>query len=189
MMRVVKSCLLACALAAVLGPGAAVAQETAPGGVAVVSFEWHPRHRAQRRDNYDPSGRDDFALNDPASPRRNVDMRSGRRARDEARLSLPSPNTPYRVFNGYESSVHLKNDGAKTVRAVEWEHVFYNDAAKQDVLRRFRFRKKAKVEPGAQRFVAGRVNVRDYSPLPARSRQAVELKRIEYSDGSVWQSQ
>lgn len=187
-MRVISACLLACALAAAFGPDAAVAQEASPGGVAVVSFEWHPRHRAQRADNYDPSGRGDFALNDPASPRRNVDTRTGRRVRDEARLSLPSSKGPYRVFNGYESSVHLKNEGAKTVRAVEWEHVFFNDEARREVLRRFRFRKKARVEPGAQRFVAGRVNAREYSSLPSRSRQAVELKRVEYSDGSVWQS-
>lgn len=187
MMRYIVAFCLVCGLA-----GAATAQtvasQHAPPAVAVSSFEWQPTHKIERQNDYGVKKPADYAQNDPLNPERQ-NPASGVTSSDPQRLSFPSYSVRAsgRVFNGYQSSLHLKNVGTKTITAVEWQHVFFTDKDKQKELRRYKFRKKTKVEPGKQKFLAQRIHSESYSELPTRQQQSVVIDRIEYSDGSVWQ--
>ena len=153
--------------------------------VEIYNFEWHIR----LHDIYiSGSGTQlpDYSQNDPSNPK---NRNAG--SSDPKRLEMPAQSrTVYSRsrFIGYESSVQLKNAGAKTITAIEWQHVFFTDESKQNELKRFEFRKRITIEPGEQKFVANVVHPRKQSKgLPPVSKQNVVIKRIEYADGSAWQ--
>jgi len=189
---------LAVLLVLTCGPAVCAAQEAAgaqaPPGVAVRSFEWRPLHRNVRQDDTGLRRSGDSARNAPVNPERR-DRDRGLPGRTpgghDGRLEMPSPpvRPARRGFYGYESSLHLKNNGAKAITAVEWEHVFFSDKEKLKELRRFSFRKETKVAPGEQKFVAQTVPSERYSGLTPKPRQSVVINRVEYSDGSAWQRQ
>ena len=153
-----------------------------PTGVEVYGFEWHARFRS---DYSAGSGKKpgDYDQQDPGDPNR-------RYRSDPQRLEMSGPSRPMSTtgFVGYESSLQLKNVGVKTIIAIEWQHVFFIDENKQAVMKRFEFRKKIKIEPGEQKFVAKMVHPRHQSKgLPPFSKQSVVINSIEYADGSAWQ--
>lgn len=179
-----------CALAAAcLAQGALTGQ--APPGVKVHSFDWQTRYRSDHPTSGVPKA-PDHSWNDPILRERWYRerlRRGGRGVGDPDRLSMPEPSTPGRARRtprGYQSSLQLANTGAKTITAVEWQHVFYVDKQRRQELRRFDFRKEGKVLPGEQKFVSQTVSPGQVQ-LTNKSRQSVELVRVEYADGTAWQ--
>ncbi|HEX8772464.1 MAG TPA: hypothetical protein VF735_02595 [Pyrinomonadaceae bacterium] len=61
------------------------------------------------------------------------------------------------TFSEYESSLHLKSTGTKTITAVEWEHVFFADASRQKESRRFSFSKETKIKPAERKILARKI--------------------------------
>lgn len=188
-MRLIRLSLMTCALAAACFAQAAVTGQSPPG-VKVYSFDWQISYRSEPRSGVPKTP--DYSWNDPLYRERwNRERlrRAGNRVGDPDRLSMPEPSTPGRARRtprGFESSLQLANTGAKTITAVEWQHVFYVDKEKRQELRRFDFRKEEKVLPGEQKFVAQTVSPGQVK-LTSKPRQGVELVRVEYADGTVWQ--
>ncbi|HEV2913186.1 MAG TPA: hypothetical protein VGX92_07710 [Pyrinomonadaceae bacterium] len=192
-MRRINLFLLVCGLAAAslaqgVGAGTQQQHQQSPPDIVVYGFEWHTRHKTERRNDYGIERRGDY----PRTDRLNQERRSRGRGvpgYDPQRLELPSSSDrpSQRVFNGYESSLQLKNAGTKTITAIEWEHVFFTDKDRQKELRRFRLKKRSKVGPGEQKFIAQGIDSLSYYRLPPAANQSVVINRIEYADGSVWQ--
>jgi hypothetical protein len=83
-----------------------------------------------------------------------------------------------------EAEVTAFNKGGKVIKAITWEHAYFSDAAMSKVLASWRFYSKASIRAGETKQVSGKAYV---SSLRSRY-QNVRLLRIEYADGSVWQS-
>lgn len=169
------------------------ATSPAPPGVTVESFDWRTRYGSVGAGSSGVPKTRDYALNDPLYREQVIRGRQGRApggvASDPDRLSMPSssPAPARRRPTRYESSLQLKNAGAKAIRAVEWEHVFYADMGRTNELRRFKLRRETKVGPGEQKFVSQSVPYEARANLTNKPRQAAVLTRVEYADGSVWQ--
>jgi hypothetical protein len=187
-MRLINVSLLLCGLAAVCAAQAARSQP-GPPDIAVYNYEWRAKYKTVRPNDYGLEKRYDYAQNDPANPERQRRNR-GEPSADPQRLEMPAPPRPARrELSGYESSLQLKNIGPKVITAVEWAHVFFSDKAKQQELKRFNFRRKAKIEPGEQKIIAQVLPSDRYFQLTPSPRQSVVINRVEYADGTVWQRQ
>lgn len=82
----------------------------------------------------------------------------------------------------YETYVGVKNIGAKTIKVVQWDYVFYTEPTLAQELKRYKYRSKKKLAPGAIGFLS------EYVTKRAASRyQKVFINRVEFADGSVWQ--
>jgi hypothetical protein len=75
------------------------------------------------------------------------------------------------------------NTSSKSIRAIVWEYIFFADASMYQVLGRYRIHTKNKLRPGETKILKGDVSARVLSPY----QKALPL-RIEYTDGTVWQS-
>lgn len=186
-MRFVNVILLLCALT-MMSVAQAVISRQLPDDVVIYSFEWRPMHKTT---SIGPRKVGDYAETDPLNPKNNTN-RNGQKSEGAPSLShhasIPDSvvRPAIRIFYGYESSVHIKNTGTKTITGIEWEHVFFSDKKKEKEIRRFSLRKEENIAPEEQKFIAKRLFIEKYSALSPKARQAVEITRIEYSDGSVW---
>jgi hypothetical protein len=75
------------------------------------------------------------------------------------------------------------NTGRKTIRAIDWEYIFFADAGMQRVLGRYRIHSRTQLRSGETKTLRGDV----FSPVLSPY-QKVLPRRIEYTDGTVWQS-
>jgi hypothetical protein len=89
--------------------------------------------------------------------------------------------------------VRVENKGAKEIKAIAWEYVFF-DPLDRSVISRHRFLSEVKISPGKKKKVSG-FTVRRPMQV-ARSEDAslqpveqVVIRRVEYADGSVWERQ
>ncbi|HLA10137.1 MAG TPA: hypothetical protein VJ023_06050 [Pyrinomonadaceae bacterium] len=105
--------------------------------------------------------------------------------------SLPAGNSNKQ----FSYRVTLKNEGLKTIRAIQWEYVFLDRESGRELGGR-RFVTKENIAPGRQR------TLEEYTPHPAVKAigiktlaqpdgnqfiEKVRIKRITYDDGSIWQ--
>jgi len=90
----------------------------------------------------------------------------------------------------YTAKASLKNTGAKSIKAVSWDYVF-TDKANQKEVKRFKIQSKQQIPPGETVTLLKDIGLdpeEDTRQL-GQSKQAVEITRIEYTDGSVWRKQ
>ena len=191
--------LLACAAAAQT-PKATPAE---PHGVTVVGGRWD-------REVYNPA-----LLEDPLDistdaaqllkERREVSRINAARERT-GRTSLPSPSEPSikRVkrssgpalaTNIYLYQIRVSNDGTKKIRSIAWDYVLF-DAATQREMGRNQFESKVSIGVGKTKDLFGSsktppATIVDVSKSDKVERgqyaEAVEIQRVEYSDGTVWE--
>lgn len=129
------------------------------------------------------------------------------RARVNASTPVPQTNiigspNPYRVqlpawsgrTDGYLYQATLKNNGARTIKALDWEYIF-TDSLSESVVARHRFQTLIKIAPGKEKKLDGFaispptkiVNAKTVAKNPAQPfTEQVVITRIEYTDGSVW---
>ena len=122
--------ILSLILAFSLAPQAVAVRPTMPAdqsGVVVSSFYWGQMRK----------------LESPGFPV------STQRQRRRGRGGEPPPPSLYTR----ETYALVRNTGTRTVKAVNWEYVFYEDAKRERELRRFRFRTKQKLAPGEMKFL------------------------------------
>jgi hypothetical protein len=81
-----------------------------------------------------------------------------------------------------EANALVKNLGAKTIKSVEWEYIFYSNDDPAKELKRYKFRNKIKIAPGETKFLN-----KDVSERALSKRQKVRITRLEYTDNSTWQ--
>lgn len=96
----------------------------------------------------------------------------------------------------FQYRVTVKNTGEKTIKTIAWDYVFVALEGQKDVARHS-FVSKDKIKPGANseliRFSIAQpikvVSVRALENGNARQpyKERVVIKKIEYTDGSIWQ--
>ncbi len=80
-----------------------------------------------------------------------------------------------------ETYMLVMNSGSKIIRKIDWDFVFFSDAAMKQELKRHQFRSKKKIAPGEVKFLSEYVLKRAPSKY-----QRVYISRVEFSDGSIW---
>ena len=99
----------------------------------------------------------------------------------------------------WEASVELKNVGRKPIKSIGLELVFTDALTNRDFLR-YRLGRDKTIAPGQIVTLKKRVNEprkgyyrvagankREIIPRPSAAARRVEIKRVEYADGTVWQ--
>ncbi len=189
------------------------AQETAatlaptgnPHGLQVVKFGWSKDRIGWERDPF--SGpvenfeqmrvrtRNEKRISDAKRDGNTIDVdRVTREAKADAanaeQLRRREPPPRY----GFTYKVSLRNTGAKAVKSLDWDHVFFDPDTKAET-GRHQFTSDEKIAPGKQK----ELSVFTPSPpsttisvhrLQKRERETVGesivVVRVEYADGSVW---
>jgi hypothetical protein len=87
----------------------------------------------------------------------------------------------------YTAKATLKNTGAKTIKAVWWDHIF-TDLKEQKELKRYSLQSRQQIVPGETQTLAREVGIdpKDNTRFITTGKQTVEITKIEYTDGSVW---
>lgn len=171
----------------------------APPDVAVSEWRWsvyfsHSSRLARR-------GSSPITADDAAARERREKRRQGARDETAGTKSLPSAPDPFIIGpkelgggrHGFMYKVRVENKGEKKIKAIVWEYVFL-DPLDRSVISRHQFLSMVKINPGGKKEVSG-LNVRQ--PMQAVRAEAANLppieqvviKRVEYSDGSVWAQQ
>lgn len=104
------------------------------------------------------------------------------------------PSTGPQV-KGYLYQVTVRNTGQKEIKAVSWQYIF-TDPLDHSIVARHRFSTKAKILPGKEKKLdqfalsppTNVVNAKSVANNPEQPMiEQVEITRIEYTDGSVWE--
>lgn len=135
---------------------------------------------------------------DAVARERREKNRQGSRDETSGTSSLPSAPDPFIIAPkelgngryGFMYRVKIENRGAKKIKAIAWEYVFL-DPLDRSVISRHQFLSKVKIKPGERKEVSA-LNVRqpmrvvraETASLPPV--EQVFIKRVKYSDGSVW---
>ena len=204
-MRVMSALLfLACALAPAQaqGPPPAAAD---PTGLSVVKFSWSKERLNWEGDPFGgPNENFDQMRVRMRNEKRILDAKGGgsqielnkveREARaDSANIERIRAKAPARY--GFVYKVTLRNDGARGVRAVDWDYVFSDAATRQELGRR-RFGSEEKIAPGRKKefsfFIPSPpTQTVSVDALNRKEREGlaeeVLLMRVVYEDGTVWQ--
>ena len=200
-MKTLALCCLSLALA-----GAARAQSAAPPAppdVAVEKYGWSKERIGWEAD---PFGGPVEGFED--TRRRLVDQRRVERARATGNIGEANkveremraeqvlksrPTAPPRYVFNYK--VSLRNTGAKTIREVDWDYVFYDEATGQELGRR-QFTGVEKIGPGKHKelhFLIASPPTQSISVYSLGKkereglREQVVIVRVLYDDGTVWQ--
>ena len=149
------------------------AQETPP--LQIQNYEWGALRRTSFSQPIDStaerSGRLEERLPSDPTLRGDIDP-YGRR----------KPTTQQEITRK-ETYALVKNVGSKITKSVEWEYIFFSDDDTQKELKRYKFRNKVKIAPGDIKFLS-----RDVDDKALSKRQKVNIIRVEYADGSIWQA-
>jgi hypothetical protein len=100
-----------------------------------------------------------------------------------------------RPRDGYRYKVRVRNTSDKTIKLVDWDYVFL-DPDTQNEVTRYQFTSEEKIRPGKEteldvfilsppvRVVNARAAEKNEQ---VTNTERIEMVRIEYSDGTVWQ--
>lgn len=193
--------LLMTPLVAVAASAQTPAAPAEPHGVTVVGGRWD-------RQVYNPA-----LLEDPMTAsteaerllreRRQVERENQARARS-GRAQLPLPTEP-RVMTTRRSSepattvyvymIRVSNGGTKKIRSIAWDYVLFDQATQREMGRN-QFESRVGIGVGKTKDLFGSSKrppamVVDASKSDKVERgqyaEGVEIRRVEYSDGTVWQ--
>jgi hypothetical protein len=188
----------------IAGRGQSVASD-APPQISVLKFSWSKERVGWERDpfsgpieNFDEMrvrARNEKRVSDAKKGGNSAEVSKAERdARsDDALISEIHKNTPARYGFVYKAS--FQNTGAKTIKLIDWDYVFY-DAVNQNELGRRQFSSAESISPGKTKefkFFIGSAPTRTISvdALNKNERsnlgEAVVIVRVEYTDGSSWQ--
>ena len=197
--------LVLLALAAVAAAAQTPAEADAPPGLSVVKHSWSKERVGWEQDpfggpvNYFDQVRM-RARNEQRieNARRAGDASAEARARtdaraDEALIERTRRDGPPRYAFLYK--VSLMNSGAKAIKEVDWDYVFFDSATGEEV-GRHQFTSEGKVEPGKRKefsFLIPRPPSKTVSLYALNDKERhglaerVLLVRVRYADGTVWQ--
>ena len=109
----------------------------------------------------------------------------------------PAPETGGRGLSvAYVYEVKFSNTGAKGIRTLTWEYVFFEPGTEL-VVGRLRFVREVSIKPGGTRNVVVRTassptGTIDATKAGKKTRdqytEQIVIQRVEYADGSVWQA-
>jgi hypothetical protein len=169
----------------------------APDGLTVVQISWSKQVYNPMLDE-DPFRHnreqwEDARLQDRIDKENAVRTKSGKTAIDNRGRPVRIDNrTP---FTTYVYKAKVTNNDTKTISAIEWDYVFYDPATEKEV-KRHALKNTVKLQPGksveiARRTATPPTTVVDVQKTGKKFKEQyaerVEIQRIEYADGSVWQ--
>jgi hypothetical protein len=176
------------------------APEAMTGGVAVVQISWS-------KQIYNPMfDEDPFKHNreqwEDAQLQERIDRENSVRTKN-GKTAIDNRGRPVKVetdaqggtVTTYIYKAKVTNNDTKTIRAIEWDYVFYDPATEKEV-GRHPLKNNVKLQPGksaemSRRTATPPTNVVDVNKTGKKIKEQyaerVEIQRIEYADGSVWQ--
>jgi hypothetical protein len=175
--------------------------------IAIVKFGWSKERINWQQDpfsgpieNFDEMrvrARNDKRIQDAKRGGNGSEIsRAERDARTDAALTAQiHQNKPGRYEFLY--SVQVRNSGEKTIKAVDWDYVFF-DVNNQTELGRRQFRSEEKISPGKSKELKYFIPTPPTKTVSVHSLdknerqnlgEAVVIVRVEYADGSIWQLQ
>jgi len=91
----------------------------------------------------------------------------------------------------YKYTLEVKNTSTKQIARVAWDYVFTDRRTDREALRHS-FESKVKIKPGGSAKITAYKNVGPYQVVDVnvsndKSGERIVIKRIVYSDGSVWE--
>jgi hypothetical protein len=198
-MNFLKPTLLIILLAA--GATAQVASGTSgPPDITVVKISWRSVERNFKLDTADPIGVPGSTARVAVNQARINETNRANNPGDHAPpvlLDIPSaPAAPpnLRQWFNFIYEFTVKNTGSKIIRNLIWEHSF-TDPATQQVVRRREYKSSKTIRPGKTVKLVVHSNLRPIGTTNANqakqtsqdlSLEQMVIKRIEYTDGSVW---
>ncbi len=164
--------------------------------IVVQDYRWGVTHRTRATDDpifkADSSGRRmntrDNPINTVGNPVNTMGVPIGTnpvRPQGDPPTHDPAVGEVERIENlevRRENYMLVKNVSAKVIKAIDWNYVFFSEAALEHELKRYKYHSKKKLAPGEMKFVSEYVDRRAASEF-----QTVVINKIEFADGSVWQ--
>jgi hypothetical protein len=100
-----------------------------------------------------------------------------------------------RSIEGYRYRLTLRNDSSKTIKSIDWDYVFIDQAAQQ-LVARHQFTSDETIKPGKTKEIyvlyltppvrtVSAERLASKEPLPYT--EHIVIARLVYSDGSIWQ--
>lgn len=194
----------ACALVMILvfaGSSSLALTQDNSGGVAVLKYSWEKETIRRRASMASIASQDELVQQSQrdrqlAAARNNNDRLVATRIEreNEMRDQANAKANQGRSIEGYRYKVTLRNDGTKTVKSIDWDYVFIDQAAQQ-LVARHQFTSDETIKPGKTKEVyvlyfvppvrtVSAERLASKEPLPYT--EHVVIARITYSDGSTW---
>lgn len=189
--------LLVVLLGAVNAPAQTPSTATVPTDIVVIQKSWRVDVRNPALDDDPFSANTEF--NEAQRAQRISDIQNTIRARGSEsreptppRVSKTKSSSSKKQMETYVYRAKIKNAGLKTIRAVDWGYMFVDPDTQQE-LGRHRYSSKVKIRPGQNSDLVGRsatpqtyiVNVKNAGKELS---EQIVIYRVEYDDGSVWQT-
>lgn len=196
-----KACTLVMIL--LLGSVSSVSlTQDAAGALVILKYSWEKETIRRRASMASIASQDELVQQSQrdrqlAAARNTSDQLVARRIEreNEMRAQAASKANQGRTLDGYKYKVTLRNDGIKTIKSIDWDYVFIDQAAQQ-LVARHQFTSDETIKPGKTKEIyvlylmqpvrtvsADRLASKE--PLPYS--EHVVIARITYSDGSIWQ--
>lgn len=203
MMRNTFLCLLLLCLWASARAQSPAAAAGDAGGVSVVKFNWSKERVGWERDPFSGTNESFGDMRRRAADDRRKERaqatgniaeanRIEREARAEQVIRSRPPAPPRYAFL-YKAT--LRNDGAKAVREIDWDYVFFDAETRQELGRR-QFTSAAKLAPGKSKEFSFTVPTPPTQKISAQAldrrereglNEQVVVVRVRYEDGTEWQ--
>lgn len=176
--------------------------QDAGGGVAVMKYSWE-RETIRRKASMASMASVDELVQQSQRERqlaaaRNTNDRlvAARIEREnEMRDQAAVKATQGRSIEGYRYRLTLRNDSSKTIKSIDWDYVFIDQAAQQ-LVARHQFTSDETIKPGKTKAIyvlyltppvrtVSAERLASKEPLPYT--EHIVIARLVYSDGSIWQ--
>lgn len=178
-----------------------------PADVVILKFSWDKERIGWQRDPFSPPVesidemrirvRDEKRILDAKRAGSSGEVnRAERDARADAAIAARMRQKAPPGY-AYRYKVSVRNTGPKTIKAVDWDYIFFEPGTQTEV-GRHQFTSEEKIRPGKNAELDMMILSPPTQTISAEALgkgkgahfdEAVVLMRIEYADGSVWQRQ
>lgn len=205
-LKLLFACLLLCGCAMPVLCQDTQTQPTEPPDLLVQKFSWSKERIGWESDPFKTYGEDDEARRTRLRQEKRASDAKGsgnsstvNRQEDDLRIANAiklrerQQTKPPRYVFLYK--LQVKNIGQKTVKAVYWDYVFYDNSTGQEVGRR-QFLSEEKINPNKSKTLeftvrnppAQVISVHSLEKKEADSLKGkIEILRVEYEDGTAWE--
>jgi hypothetical protein len=200
MKRVETNTLIA--LLIVCAPSSTVFAQDAGSGVLVLHCSWQ-KERIRPRPSLAPLASQDELVQES---QREQQLAAAKNAGDRGKVAkLETQISNHRNAtaqvsqtelprDGYRYKVRLRNDGAKTIKSIDWDYLFLDPMTQQE-LARHQFTSDETIKPGKSKEISVLYLIPPVKLISARTlnkknlpfTEQVVIANIQYSDGSSWQ--
>jgi hypothetical protein len=170
-MRTLATLFLVFSLAPIL-LAQSLADSQGPPEVVIEYFGWDTLFKSSTQDEVIDAG-----SNTPQSARGLARPAVGNDALNKPRQMLR---------DRYLASLLINNSGVKGITSIEWEYWFL-DQTSQKINKRFKFRSKQKISPGATVMLSEKTGFIATEFDKYDGEQKIVINRVEFRDGTFWQ--